>query len=95
MFDISPLQVVIVLAIALLIFGPRRLPEIGRGIGRGIRDFRTAIGGTDTDHPEQERRETPTASPASPLAPTTARVDDVSSVHTAEGDDVARKILQG
>ena len=45
MFDISPVQIIIVLAIALLIFGPKRLPEMGRGLGRGVRDFKEGISG--------------------------------------------------
>ena len=43
MFEISPIQIIIVLAIALLIFGPKRLPEMGRSIGRGIRDFKDGL----------------------------------------------------
>jgi sec-independent protein translocase protein TatA len=43
MFDISPVQIVIVLAIALLVFGPKRVPEMGRSIGRGIRDFKDGL----------------------------------------------------
>ncbi len=43
MFDIAPIQIVIVLAIALLVFGPKRLPEMGRSIGRGIRDFKDGL----------------------------------------------------
>ncbi len=35
-------ELVLILAIALIIFGPRKLPEIGRSIGRGIREFRSA-----------------------------------------------------
>ena len=47
MFDISPIQIIIVLAIALLIFGPKRLPGMGRDLGRGIRDFKAGITGDD------------------------------------------------
>ena len=43
MFDIAPIQIIIVLAIALLVFGPKRLPEMGRSIGRGIRDFKDGL----------------------------------------------------
>lgn len=49
MFDISPIQIIIVLVIALLVFGPRRLPEMGRSIGRGIREFKGSI--VDDDAP--------------------------------------------
>jgi len=45
---LSPLHLAILLVVALLIFGPRRLPEIGQGLGRTIRDFRKAMR-EDTD----------------------------------------------
>ncbi len=48
MFDISPIQIIIVLAIALLIFGPKRLPDLGRNLGKGIRDFKEGIVGDET-----------------------------------------------
>jgi sec-independent protein translocase protein TatA len=47
-FDISPIQILIVLVVALLVFGPRRLPDLGRNLGASIRDFRGAISGQDT-----------------------------------------------
>ena len=56
MFDISPIQILIVLVIALLVFGPKRLPEMGRSIGRGIREFKGSI--MDSDD-EPERRDAP------------------------------------
>lgn len=48
-FDISAVQVLLVLLVVLLVFGPRRLPELGRGLGRGLRDFRTGLRGPDLD----------------------------------------------
>ncbi len=58
MFDISPIQIIIVLAVALLIFGPKRLPEMGRGLGRGIRDFRDGISGREPEPAPAPARET-------------------------------------
>ena len=48
-FDISVVQVLLILVVVLLVFGPRRLPELGRGLGRGLHDFRTGLRGTDLD----------------------------------------------
>ena len=42
MFNIGPEEVLLILVIALLVFGPQRLPEIARSIGRGLREFRRA-----------------------------------------------------
>jgi sec-independent protein translocase protein TatA len=47
--QIGPLEIVLVLAIALLVLGPKRLPEAGRSVGRGIRNFKAAIGGDDDE----------------------------------------------
>jgi sec-independent protein translocase protein TatA len=45
--QIGPLEIILVLAIALIVLGPKRLPEAGRSVGRGIRNFKAAIGGDD------------------------------------------------
>lgn len=50
MFELSPVHILIALAIALLVFGPKRLPEMGRNLGRGIRDFKSGITGEDAAH---------------------------------------------
>lgn len=41
----SPLHIIILLVIALLVFGPKRLPEIGSGLGKSIREFKQSMGG--------------------------------------------------
>jgi sec-independent protein translocase protein TatA len=53
--NIGPLEIVVVLIIALVVFGPKRLPELGKSMGRGIREFRSTISGKDEESkPELE-----------------------------------------
>jgi sec-independent protein translocase protein TatA len=49
---LQPTHLLFVLVIALLVLGPKRLPEVGRAIGSGLRDFRAAINGDDDHHEE-------------------------------------------
>ena len=49
MFGLGMQELVIILVIALLIFGPMKLPQIGSGLGKAIRDFRK---GVSSDDPE-------------------------------------------
>lgn len=44
---LQPTHLLFILVIALLVLGPKRLPEVGRSLGRGMRDFRNAISGDD------------------------------------------------
>jgi sec-independent protein translocase protein TatA len=45
--NVGPLELIIVLVIALLVLGPKRLPEVGRSVGKGMRDFKSALSGED------------------------------------------------
>lgn len=51
-------ELLVVLVIALVIFGPKKLPELGRSLGRGIREFRTSVGGSAEDEPDELPRHT-------------------------------------
>ena len=56
--NIGPLEIAIVLIIVLIIFGPKRLPELGQSMGRGIREFKNSISGDkDKDEPDEKRPE--------------------------------------
>jgi sec-independent protein translocase protein TatA len=45
--NIGPLEIAIVLVIVLIVFGPKRLPELGKSLGEGIRGFRGSLSGDD------------------------------------------------
>jgi sec-independent protein translocase protein TatA len=49
---IGPLELIVVLAIALIVLGPKRLPDAGRALGRGLREFRDSVSGRE---PPQEQ----------------------------------------
>jgi sec-independent protein translocase protein TatA len=70
---LQPTHLLFVLVVALLVLGPKRLPEVGRQLGNGLRDFRAAINGERSDnhevapldeaHVEDEVAPTPPATP--------------------------------
>ena len=47
--NIGPMELIVVLAIALMVLGPKRLPQAGKSLGRGIREFKGAISGDHHD----------------------------------------------
>lgn len=51
--NVGPLELIIVLAIALIVLGPKKLPEVGRSIGSGLREFKDSVSGDRRD--EEER----------------------------------------
>jgi sec-independent protein translocase protein TatA len=54
--NIGPMELVVVLAIALVVLGPKKLPEAARAAGRGLREFKDSFSGAhpDDDDPELE-----------------------------------------
>jgi sec-independent protein translocase protein TatA len=49
---IGPMELIVVLVIALLVFGPKKLPDLGRSIGGGMREFKNSITGNDDERDE-------------------------------------------
>ena len=58
-FGIGPLELIIVLVIVLVIFGPKRLPGLGRSLGTGMREFKDSISGKDGSEQEPEKSADP------------------------------------
>ena len=50
---IGPMELVIVLVIALVVLGPKRLPEAGRSLGRGLRNFKSSLTGDEEERPKE------------------------------------------
>jgi sec-independent protein translocase protein TatA len=64
----GPLELIIILVVVLVIFGPKRLPDLGRSLGRGMREFKDSVTGKDKDElPEgsDDKPEPTTVTPAS------------------------------
>jgi sec-independent protein translocase protein TatA len=57
MFGLGFQELIIILVIALVIFGPAKLPQIGSGLGKAIRDFKKAVGEEEPDKAEGDRRQ--------------------------------------
>jgi sec-independent protein translocase protein TatA len=55
--NIGPLEIVIILIIALIVFGPKRLPELGRSMGKGMREFKNSLTGDKDDDDDDDVRE--------------------------------------
>jgi sec-independent protein translocase protein TatA len=56
--NIGPMELIVVLAIALIILGPKRLPEAGRSVGKGLRELKSAMSG------DEERDDETAATPS-------------------------------
>lgn len=75
-FGIGVTELIILLVVLLIFFGPKRLPEMGRSLGKGMREFKDSISGKDDDDEPVHRRlssELPAAEgPAEPIQPAQA-----------------------
>jgi sec-independent protein translocase protein TatA len=65
--NIGPMEIIGLLLLALLLFGAKRLPEIGRSLGSGMREFKDSVSG---EKKVEARSELPPPVPAAPVPPT-------------------------
>jgi sec-independent protein translocase protein TatA len=84
----NPLHIAFLLLVLLLVFGARRLPEMGRSLGAGMRGFKEALGGEDTQRPliARQRDTATSARAASAGAQLAAEVDEPDGPPIAETD---------
>lgn len=77
--NVGPMEIILVLIVALIVFGPKKLPELGKSLGKGINEFKGSISG---DH-ESPTEPVAVAAPA-PVAATPTPVAPVTT-HRVEG----------
>jgi sec-independent protein translocase protein TatA len=73
--QIGPLEIVLVLVIVLVIFGPKRLPGLGKQLGTGLREFKESVTGEKREDDDQPHVEEPAPTPAL----TAATADDTTT----------------
>jgi sec-independent protein translocase protein TatA len=69
----NPLHIAILLLIVLMVFGAKRLPELGRSLGQGMRGFKDSVSGNDTTPPVLESAPISTATATEPVRVTVER----------------------
>ena len=78
--NIGPMELIVVLVIILVIFGPKRLPGLGKQLGTGMREFKDSISGSSKDDDDAFGRPglnaAQTAEPVKPVAPVVEPVED-------------------
>lgn len=68
----NPLHIAFLLILLLLVFGAKRLPEMGRSLGSGMRGFKDTLSGEQTHEPHESVAAIPAQAPATPVASSTA-----------------------
>jgi sec-independent protein translocase protein TatA len=70
---LQPTHLIIVLAVALVILGPKRLPEAGRALGHGLKEFKGSISPTHDDDPQDQISTVPRSTPEASRGPERGR----------------------
>jgi len=79
-FGIGIWELLILLLVLLLVFGPKRLPEMGKQLGKGMREFKDSVTGDDSKDDDDEPVSLPPAESAPPPAPAASQSRERDSV---------------
>jgi sec-independent protein translocase protein TatA len=84
--QIGPLEIILVIVVLLVIFGPKRLPSLGRSLGTGMREFKDSITGEDKQREGDETGERPALTQAQADAPPSeSRTPAGDAAHESRG----------
>jgi sec-independent protein translocase protein TatA len=72
--NVGPWEIILLLLLALLLFGAKRLPEIGRSMGKGLREFKESVSAKDDDDDEPAELPVQTTDAKLPVQPTDATI---------------------
>jgi sec-independent protein translocase protein TatA len=90
LFNIGPEEIILILVLALIVFGPKRLPEIGRTVGKSLREFRKASDDIRQElslHLDDEPEADPAPAPATQLPAATNGDGPAPEEHSAHAPD--------
>ncbi|MGI8726093.1 MAG: Sec-independent protein translocase subunit TatA/TatB [Solirubrobacterales bacterium] len=85
--NVGPLELAIVLIIALVIFGPKRLPELGKSLGSGLREFKSSIASSSEDSDEPRKIEGSASDAESATPAPDERPAEAHPVETPDSDE--------
>ena len=74
--NVGPLEIILVLIVALVVFGPKKLPDLGHSLGKGIREFKGSVTGESDDAARVETARVESTSTAHRTPVTSHRVED-------------------
>ncbi len=86
---VTPVHLIFLLLLALLLFGAKRLPEIGRSLGTGMREFKDSVTSHDDKVEARSELPPPAAVPAPPAAPAAPETPPVAAEPERETENVS------
>ena len=100
---LAPSHILLILVVALIVLGPKRLPEVGRSLGRGLRDFRSGLQGAQDeargmfhevlDEPSQPPEDSTVSTVPEPVTPATAEPVTTPSAAPAPAAATVTKVV--